>query len=244
MRKHRLMASPVRLSSLGSRRSSPMATVGWKPIEAVPSHSSAWNGKRRLSAGAVSGSAKSVPLLSIFGRSRRKQQPKRCPRIRDILRVVNGAASHRHAAAGLGTSGLHTGGVLGVPRPRYPYPVRDSGVPPCLHPSSVGGRGCLPRPGDGIPRLSDCPGMGAGGPWFERRSLSSSRKSEIFERPRVGVQSSRRRYNGSAADAIHACGKRRNSLAAEDSRPNRTVVRRTRSSPPDCYSLASGQLSY
>ena len=226
MRKHRLMASPVRLSSLGSRRSSPMATVGWKPIEAVPSHSSAWNGKRRLSAGAVSGSAKSVPLLSIFGRSRRKQQPKRCPRIRDILRVVNGAASHRHAAAGLGTSGLHTGGVLGVPRPRYPYPVRDSGVPPCLHPSSVGGRGCLPRPGDGIPRLSDCPGMGAGGP------------------PRIGVQSSRRRYNGSAADAIHACGKRRDSLAAEDSRPNRTVVRRMRSSPPDCYSLASGQLSY
>ena len=59
----------------------------------------------------------------------------------------------------------------------------------------------------GIPRLSDCPDTGAVVPWFERRSLSSlreigdfplavrtlrvlttSRKSEIFERPRLGVQ--------------------------------------------------------
>ena len=40
----------------------------------------------------------------------------------------------------------------------------------------------------GIPRLSDCPDMGAVVPWFERRSLSSSRKSEIFERPRLDVQ--------------------------------------------------------
>ena len=33
--------------------------------------------------------------------------------------------------------------------------------------------------------------MGAVMPWFERQSLSSSRKSEIFERPRLGVQTGR-----------------------------------------------------
>ena len=48
-------------------------------------------------------------------------------RLCDILRAVNGAASHYRVAAGLGTSGLHTDEVRGVPRPRYSYPVGGFG---------------------------------------------------------------------------------------------------------------------
>ena len=76
-----------------------------------------------------------------------------------------------------------------MPRPRYSYPVGDSEVPcrfvsvSCSFPA---GDTCETRAG--IPKLSDCPDMGAVVPWFERRSLSSSRKSEIFERLRLGVQ--------------------------------------------------------
>ena len=109
--------------------------------------------------------------------------------IRDILRAVTGAASHRCVAAGLGTSGLHTDECRECHAPVTPIPwgIRSYLVVLCRYPAPfAAGDTCETRAG--IPKLSDCPDMRAVVPWFERRSLSSSRKSEIFERPRLNVQ--------------------------------------------------------
>jgi len=80
----------------------------------------------------------------------------------DILRAVNGAASLTAGGRKRWEFTFAHRRVRGVPRPRYSYPVRDSEVSCYFLSVSLPlpqGISCESRVG--IPRLSDCPGLGA-----------------------------------------------------------------------------------
>ena len=102
------------------------------------------------------------------------------------------AASHRRAAAGLGPSGLRVDECWECNAPITPilqgirrYLDRFASVSR----AAPAGDTCESR--TGIPKSSDRPDVGAVVPRFERRSLSSLRKSEVLERPRPGTQAGR-----------------------------------------------------
>jgi hypothetical protein len=109
---------------------------------------------------------------------------------RDILRAVNGAASLAAGRRQRWELPFAHRRVLGVPRPRYSYPVGDSEVPWCfVSVSSPLPQGIPCKSRAGIPKLSDCPDMGAVmPPRFGVRTGDKQKHSPTLTRFTPGLQ--------------------------------------------------------